>query len=95
MNKFEVNSIRKQDESWKEYYAIRAFQYSCEMCSSRNLRPGKKCENCPVLEAHKRALREIKEGIRKAPESFNYGASKFYNRKANGGIHVTVVIKFD
>lgn len=94
MNKFEINAIRKQDEAYKEYYAEKAFKYSCEMCASRNLRAGKTCSNCPVLEAHKRALKEIISGKREAPKH-NYGASKFYNNKINGGVHITIVVNYN
>lgn len=89
-SKFEVNSIRKQEEAYKTSFAKRAFEYSCEICSSRNLRGGRTCANCPIKEAHIKALLEIENGTRKAPDKFNYGASK----KSNGN-HITIVINFN
>lgn len=90
-NKFEELAIRKQEQSYKIGFAKKNFAYSCNECCSKNLRGGRgTCANCPIKEAHVRALSEITSGIRKAPKDFNYGATK----KINGN-HITIVINFD
>ena len=90
-NKFEELAIRKQDMAYKVSFAEKNFTWSCDQCCSKNLRAGRgTCANCPIKEAHVRALSEITSGIRKAPKDFNYGATK----KINGN-HITIVINFD
>ena len=91
MNKFVENGIQKQEESYKISFAKKQFYYSCEMCAGRGLANGQfTCANCPIKEAHIRALTEIELGKRGKPEKFNYQAQK----KKNGS-HVTIVIHFD
>lgn len=90
MTKFEINGIHKQEEAYIESYANRAFAYSCKTCAERGLdthRHG--CENCPIKEAHIKALEEIKIGKRKAPKKFNYGARKYICNN-----RVTIVMNF-
>ena len=92
-NKFEELAIRKQDMAYKEGFAKKNFAWSCDQCCSKNLRGGRgTCANCPIKEAHVRALSEIQAGIRWKPEteSMNYGATK---HTYNG--HVTIVINFN
>ena len=91
--KFEELAIRKQDMAYKEGFAKKNFAYSCNECCSKNLRGGRgTCANCPIKEAHIRALAEIQAGVRGKPEteSMNYGATK---HAYNG--HVTIVINFN
>ena len=91
MNKFVENGIQKQEEAYKVSFAKKQFYYSCEMCAGRGLANGQfTCANCPIKEAHIRALTEIKLGKRGKPEKFNYSAQK----KRNGN-HITIVINFD
>ena len=95
-NKFVENSIKKQDQSYQIGFAKKQFQFSCEMCSSRGLTNGQfTCVNCPVKEAHIRALTEIELGKRVKPEKTKftrYGASKFHNDKFN---RITIVVHFN
>lgn len=96
MNKFVENSIKKQDQSYQIGFAKKNFSYSCEMCSSRGLTNGQfTCVNCPIKEAHIRALTEIQLGKRTKPEKAKftqYGASKFHNEKLN---RITIVVHFN
>lgn len=96
MNKFVENSVKKQDQSYQIGFAKKNFTYSCEMCSSRGLTNGQfTCVNCPIKEAHIRALTEIQLGKRTKPEKVRfseYGASKFHNDKFH---KVTIVVHFD
>ena len=90
-NKFEELAIRKQDMAYKVSFAKKNFDWSCDQCCSKNLRGGRgNCSNCPVKEAHVRALAEIQLGNRKAPDNFKYGAKKKYNNRGP----VTIVINF-
>ena len=93
LNKFEELAIRKQEQSYKISFAKKNFAYSCEQCASKNLRGGRgACANCPIKEAHIRALAEIQAGARGKPETepVNYGATKHtYNGR------VTIVINFN
>ena len=90
--KFEELAIRKQEQSYKIGFAKKNFTYSCNECCSKNLRGGRgTCANCPIKEAHVRALSEIQSGIRSQNEErIQYGAKKKYNN--NGS--VTIVINF-
>ena len=92
LNKFEELAIRKQEQSYKIGFAKKNFAYSCNECCSKNLRGGRgTCANCPIKEAHIRALTEIHSGIRiQNEERIQYGAKKKYNN--NGP--VTIVINF-
>ena len=96
MNKFVENSIKKQDQSYQIGFAKKNFSYSCEMCSSRGLTNGQfTCVNCPIKEAHIRALTEIQLGKRTKPEKAKftqYGASKFHNEKLT---RITIVVHFN
>lgn len=90
-NKFEANAIQKQDEAYKVSFAKKCFNYSCTLCCKNNLRGGKgSCDNCPIKEAHIRAIVEIQSNQRIAPRNFNYGATK----KNNNNGSVTIVINF-
>ena len=91
-NKFEELAIRKQEQSYKIGFAKKNFAYSCEQCASKNLRGGRgACANCPIKEAHIRALTEIQSGIRTQDnERIQYGAKKLYNNHGP----VTIVINF-
>ena len=93
LNKFEELAIRKQEQSYKIGFAKKNFAYSCNECCSKNLRGGRgTCANCPIKEAHIRALTEIQSGIRtQNEERIQYGAKKKYN---NNG-RVTIVINFN
>lgn len=89
MTRFEANGVRKQEEAYIKSYADRAFAYSCKTCAERGLdshRHG--CENCPVREAHEKAIAEINSGKRKAA-NFNYGARKYICNN-----RVTIVMNF-
>ena len=90
--KFEELAIRKQEQSYKIGYAKKNFTYSCNECCSKNLRGGRgTCANCPIKEAHVRALSEIQSGLRTQDnEHLNYGAKKLYNNRGP----VTIVINF-
>ena len=92
LNKFEELAIRKQDMAYKVSFAKKNFTYSCNECCSKNLRGGRgACANCPIKEAHIRALTEIQSGLRtQNEERIQYGAKKRYNN--NGP--VTIVINF-
>ena len=96
MNKFVENSVKKQDQSYQIGFAKKNFVYSCEMCAGRGLANGQfTCANCPIKEAHIRALTEIQLGKRTKPEKVRfseYGASKFHNDKFH---KVTIVVRFD
>ena len=97
-SKFEENAIRKQDEAYKTSFAKKCFEYSCEMCCSRNLRASGTCSNCPIKEAHIRALTRIasegeKENYGK-PLSRDYEASRSVNKRT-GKVHITLVMHYD
>ena len=81
--KFEELAIRKQEQSYKIGFAKKNFTYSCNECCSKNLRGGRgTCANCPIKEAHVRALSEIQSGLRTQDnEHLNYGAKKLYNNR--------------
>lgn len=90
--KFEELAIRKQEQSYKIGFAKKNFAYSCNECCSKNLRGGRgTCVNCPIKEAHIRALTEIQSGLRtQNEERIQYGAKKKYNNHGP----VTIVINF-
>lgn len=93
-NKFELNAIQKQDEAYKVSFAKKCFDYSCNLCCKNNLRGGKgSCDNCPIKEAHIRAMIEIQSGVRGKERKLNdiptYGATK---HNCNG--RVTIVMNF-
>ena len=92
LNKFEELAIRKQEQSYKISFAKKNFAWSCDQCCSKNLRGGRgTCANCPIKEAHVKALSEIQSGLRaQNNERIQYGAKKKYNN--NGP--VTIVINF-
>lgn len=97
-SKFEENAIRKQDEAYKVSFAKRSFEYSCELCCSRNLRASGTCSNCPIKEAHIRALTRIaSEGEKRTegkPMKQNYEVSRSVNKRT-GNIHITFVMHYD
>lgn len=96
-SKFEENAIRKQDEAYKVSFAKKCFEYSCEMCCSRNLRASGTCSNCPIKEAHIRALTRIASEGEKWPNSKpikqDYEVSRSVNKRT-GNIHITFVMHY-
>ena len=95
-SKFEENAIRKQDEAYKVSFAKKCFEYSCEMCCSRNLRASGTCSNCPIKEAHIRALTRIaSEGEKRTntPSKRDYEVSRSVNKRT-GNIHITFVMHY-
>ena len=95
-SKFEENAIRKQEEAYKVSFAKRSFEYSCEMCCSRNLRASGTCSNCPIKEAHIRALTRIASEGEKRPNSpmkRDYEVSRSVNKRT-GNIHITFVMHY-
>ena len=97
-SKFEENAIQKQEEAYKVSFAKRAFEYSCEMCCSRNLRASGTCSNCPIKEAHIRALTRIaSEGEKNYRKNFSvpdYETHKSVNKRS-GNVHITLVMHYD
>lgn len=96
-SKFEENAIRKQDEAYKVSFAKKCFEYSCEMCCSRNLRASGTCSNCPIKEAHIRALTRIASEGEKRPNSpmkRDYEVSQCVNKRS-GNVHITLVMHYD
>ena len=97
-SKFEENAIRKQDEAYKVSFAKRSFEYSCEMCCSRNLRASGTCSNCPIKEAHIRALTRIaSEGEKnfcRQSMKRDYEVSQCVNKRS-GNVHITLVMHYD
>ena len=96
-SKFEENAIRKQDEAYKVSFAKKCFEYSCEMCCSRNLRASGTCSNCPIKEAHIRALTRIaSEGEKRFnnPMKRDYEVSQCVNKRT-GNVHITLVMHYD
>lgn len=92
-SKFEENAIRKQDEAYKVSFAKRSFEYSCEMCCSRNLRASGTCSNCPIKEAHIRALTRIAtEG---EPDTLKGCQVSKSRNKRTGSVHITLVMHYD
>lgn len=94
MNHFETKAIEKQDNAYKVGFAKKQMNISCGICCSQNKRPCGTCANCPIKEAHIRALLEIEQGKRISPVIIdNRGrAKKSYTRKKDGSIVVTIVI---
>ena len=96
-SKFEENAIRKQDEAYKVSFAKKCFECSCEMCCSRNLRASGTCSNCPIKEAHIRALTRIASEGEKRPNSpmkRDYEVSQCVNKRS-GNVHITLVMHYD
>ena len=96
-SKFEENGIQKQEEAYKVSFAKRAFEYSCEMCCSRNLRASGTCSNCPIKEAHVRALTRIASEGEKRPNNpmkRDYEVSQCVNKRS-GNVHITLVMHYD
>ena len=97
-SKFEENGIQKQEEAYKVSFAKRAFEYSCDLCCSRNLRASGTCSNCPIKEAHIRALTRIaSEGEKSHSKNFsapNYETHKTVNKRS-GNVHITLVMHYD
>ena len=93
LSKFEENGIRKQDNAYKKNFACKAFEYSCNICCTQNKRPCGTCNNCPIKEAHIRALKEIETGKRKVESRKNPGCST-YKSKVHGEIKITMVMHF-
>lgn len=91
MNHFETKAIEKQDNAYKVGFAKKQMNISCSICCSQNKRPCGTCANCPIKEAHVRALLEIEQGKR-GNNKVEYGAKKSYTRKKDGSIVVTIVI---
>lgn len=97
-SKFEENAIRKQEEAYKVSFAKRSFEYSCDLCCSRNLRASGTCSNCPIKEAHIRALTRIaSEGEKNCRKNFStpdYETHKSVNKRS-GNVHITLVMHYD
>lgn len=96
-SKFEENAIKKQEEAYKVSFAKRAFEYSCDLCCSRNLRASGTCANCPIKEAHIRALTRIaSEGEKRlnSPMKRDYEVSRSVNKRS-GNVHITLVMHYD
>ena len=92
-SKFEENAIRKQEEAYKVSFAKKCFEYSCEMCCSRNLRASGTCSNCPIKEAHIRALARIAtEG---EPDTLKGCQVSKSRNKRTGSVHITLVMHYD
>lgn len=99
-SKFEENAIRKQDEAYKVSFAKKCFEYSCEMCCSRNLRASGTCANCPIKEAHIRALTRIASEEEKRTNNPNNPLKRDYEvsqcvNKRSGNVHITLVMHYD
>lgn len=94
MNKFEEKAIARQDEAYKVGFAKKQMGISCSICCSQNKRSTGTCAQCPIKEAHIRALLEIEQGKRKSPVIIDnrQGARKSYTRTKSGQIVVTIVI---
>lgn len=83
MTRFEEKAIQKQEEAYREDFAVRAFNYSCELCCSQGKDTAHHgCANCPIKEAHVTALTAIRSGERKREKigHTNYGAKKHQSR---------------
>lgn len=91
MNKFEEKAIARQDGAYKVSFAKKQMNISCSICCSQNKRPCGTCANCPIKEAHVRALLEIEQGKR-GDDKVEYGAKKSYTRTKSGQIIVTIVV---
>lgn len=93
LSKFEELGIRKQEQAYKKTFAKKAFEYSCKLCCEQNKRPCGTCNNCPIKEAHIKALAEIESGKRFCEPRKNPGYST-YKSKVHGEIKVTMVMHF-
>lgn len=93
MNKFEERAIMKQDEAYKVGFAKKQMGVSCSICCSQNKRPCGTCAQCPIKEAHIRALLEIQEGKRGDNTSHDT-ARKSYHRNKDRSVTITVTIHF-
>lgn len=96
LSAFEENGIAKQDKSYKISFACKNFNYSCKLCCERNKRHGE-CETCPIKAAHKKAIEEIKAGLREKPVNPNHYHDPNVERdtqKVKGKIHITLTIRF-
>ena len=91
MNKFEEKAIARQDGAYKVSFAKKQMSISCSICCSQNKRLCGTCANCPIKEAHIRALTEIAKGKR-GDDKVQYGAKKSYTRTKSGQVIVTIVI---
>lgn len=94
MNKFEEKAIEKQNSAYKAGFAKKQMNISCSICCSQNKRPCGTCAQCPIKEAHIRALLEIEQGKRVSPVIIDnrQGAKKSYTRTKSGQVVVTIVI---
>ena len=92
--RFEELGIEKQNQAYKEGYAKNQFSISCHKCCYENKRPTGTCSNCPIKDAHIRALAEIAQGKRVSPVIIDNrgGAKKSYTRTKSGKIIVTIVV---
>ena len=88
--RFEEMGIEKQNLAYKEGYAKKQFQISCNKCCYENKRHGE-CASCPIKTAHIKALTEIAQGKR-GPNKIAYRAKKSYTRTKSGQIIVTIVV---
>lgn len=96
MSKFVGNAIKKQEDAYTISYAKKCFAYSCDMCASRNIRGGLTCDNCPVKEAHARAIERIERDGEPKRFNPNKGCEVFkHTAKRTGKVHVTVVMHFN
>lgn len=92
-SKFLENAIEKQDGAYTISYAKKCFAYSCNMCASRNIRGGLTCDNCPVKEAHCRAIERIERDGE--PKRFNPNKGCKVSKhtvKRTGNTYVTIVM---
>ena len=94
MNRFEEKAIKIQDEAYKVGFAKKQMSISCSICCSQNKRATGTCAQCPIKEAHIKALLEIEQGKRVSPVIVDNrgGARKSYTRTKSGKIIVTIVI---
>lgn len=85
--KFITNAVNKQDMAYNAEWAEKQFAYSCEKCASCNIL-NMLCDRCPIKVAHVRAIKEIEQGIRQKPRSWDRGVR--VNRDRHGHITLTL-----
>ena len=92
--KFEENGVKKQEKAYKMSYANNCFEYSCEICCAQNKRPNGTCANCPIKNAHIKAIKRIKENPEKKVGEIAKKGCSTYKTKVHGNVKVTVVMHF-